>query len=852
MLTVVCKATFALRPGQSAALASPDVPATADIPWHRETQCIGVPSDLVPFKRNVDVLLIGHAYAPQRRPVSSLITGFSIANLSKTILVTGDRSWEPNGACPEPEPFVRIPLSWDRAAGGPSTWNPVGLPVGARIDPRTRPRIPNLLPRGFVLQNSNHLIPPVGFGAIAPHWPSRAAYVQKWANTWNHAKWYESLLPQDLDAVYFNSASGDQQLRELPETTQLTLDYLHPDVPRLTTVIEDIRPRATVTRTSAPGSQELWLRADTLLIDADRCTCSITWRATLALRHPQEEGVVHIEPTRGAAAASSAAKSSVGLPFQPSPSPSVPPPSVAPSSATNSIPSSRPSAPDNLRRDNPLMAMSVDEFTTLPLRAETPNSGPAMPFRPPSPSSPPGVLPFAPPPAARRESPSVASFGDDSTMVRKGEDKPVETSALPFKPSSPSQLNLRPNHDDEVTTVHAKLIPKPAPADDDEDPPTPVPKKAPPQSFVRPGKTLIPGIQTSKEPALPFRPVAQAPEDPAVTRNRLAAMNASSVLPFQAPNTRSDVPPPRDSVPNVPPTSAFTIPVPSAGNPPNPPARSAPSSSLTALPAALAPLGTSGLPFQSLPSTDNPAPPPVRDRLPSVPPSGAIFGAPLGAATPPPPPSAPSLGASGLPFQTPASSDSPPRERMPSVPPTDLPFVAAGGVAPAPPMSPSLATSGLPFQTSGLGEAPPVRDRLPSVPAATPFAAPAVPTTSSLPPIPSPTDAPRPMQWSRLSGPSDEIKPTLSMTKSDVATPVKAKGELSFERYAQIKVHLWSSNAPREDVLSKHGIDEIDWHILEQQQTEALESEAKEGKCDLALALVAAFEAANSPSLSAP
>lgn len=843
MLTVVCKATFALRPGQSAVLASPDVPAAADLPWHRETQCIGVPTDLVPFKRNVDVLLIGHAYAPQRRPVTSLIAGFTLANLTKTILVTGDRSWEVNGACPEPEPFIRMPLSWDRAAGGPSTWNPLGLPVGARIDLRSRPRIPNLLPRGFVLQNSNHLIPPVGFGALAPHWPSRAAYVQKWANTWNHAKWYEGLLPQELDAVYFNAASGDQQLRELPETAQLTLDYLHPDVPRLTTVLDDIRPRATITRSTATSPQELWLRADTLLIDTDRCTCSITWRATLALRHPQEEGVVHIEPTRGAGAVNSAAKAPSGLPFQPTTAPSVPPPSAAPSSATNQVPASRPIAPDNRRWDSPQMAISVDEFTTLPLRGETPNSSAPLPFRPPSPSSPPGALPFAPPPPPRRESPSVAAFGDDANLVRKGEDKPITTPALPFRPPSPSQLHLRAD-DDEVTTLHAKPIPRHTP-DEDEDPPTPVPKASPKSpSFVRPGKTLIPGVQSSPEPAMPFRPVAQAPEDLASTRNRLAAMSASSVLPFQSPTQRSDIPPPRDSGPSVPPNSAFTVPLPFA------PSAPVPAAPLSPLPTTPAPLGASGLPFQTPPSSDASAPPPPRERMPSVPPTSSLVGTPLAASALPAPPSAPFLGASGLPFQTSAASDPPPRERMPSVPPTDLPFVAAAGVTPAPPIAPSLAASGLPFQTPAFGEAPAPRERLPSVPAATPFTAPVVAPTSALPPIPSPSDAPRPLQWSRLSGPSDEIKPSMAM--SEVAAPRKTKGDLSFERYAQIKVYLWSSNAPREDVLSKHGLDEIDWHILEQEQTEALETEAKEGKCELALALMAAFEAANAPSISPP
>lgn len=108
------------------------------------------------------------------------------------------------------------------------------------------------------------------------------------------------------------------------------------------------------------------------------------------------------------------------------------------------------------------------------------------------------------------------------------------------------------------------------------------------------------------------------------------------------------------------------------------------------------------------------------------------------------------------------------------------------------------------------------------------------------------------MQWSRLSGSNEDIKPTIQAAKSETPPTPKAKNELSFERYARIKVHLWNANASREDVLSKHGMDEIEWRIMERHQTEALDLEAKEGRCDLALALLAAFEAANMPSVTAP
>ncbi len=150
-----------------------------------------------------------------------------------------------------------------------------------------------------------------------------------------------------------------------------------------------------------------------------------------------------------------------------------------------------------------------------------------------------------------------------------------------------------------------------------------------------------------------------------------------------------------------------------------------------------------------------------------------------------------------------------------------------------------------------------MRERLPSVPSmGDVFSAPlqAAPPVglSATPVLGSASDAPRPMQWSRLSGSSDDIKPTIQATKSDAAPAPKAKSELSFERYARIKAHLWDANASREDVLSKHGMDEIEWRIMEQHQTEALDLEAKEGRCDLALALLTAFEAANAPSVTAP
>ncbi len=86
---------------------------------------------------------------------------------------------------------------------------------------------------------------------------------------------------------------------------------------------------------------------------------------------------------------------------------------------------------------------------------------------------------------------------------------------------------------------------------------------------------------------------------------------------------------------------------------------------------------------------------------------------------------------------------------------------------------------------------------------------------------------------------------------ADATSLTAPKVDRSFERYARIKALLWAPDVSRDEVLSKHGLDEVEWRIFEQQQIEALDNEAKEGKCDLALALLTAFEAAQTPLLAA-
>src|SRR5689334_19504837 len=73
MLTVVCKATFELAPGQARLLAQQEPIHKEDRPWGGDpAKSLYSASDLVPFKPGVDVVLVGSAYAPAGRTVRSL------------------------------------------------------------------------------------------------------------------------------------------------------------------------------------------------------------------------------------------------------------------------------------------------------------------------------------------------------------------------------------------------------------------------------------------------------------------------------------------------------------------------------------------------------------------------------------------------------------------------------------------------------------------------------------------------------------------------------------------------------------------------------------------------------------
>ncbi len=449
-LTIVAKATFLLQPGLSRLAEQQEPIHGEDNHWNDDPgRSLFSASDLVPVKPRADVTLIGSAYAPQGQPVNGLYVRLIVGELDKSIEVTRDRTMGPDGAIAEEGRFARMPLLYERAGGGPDTSNPVGVRPDTR-DSYGRVKLPNLLPPGVMVAPGS-IVPPIGFGPIAPTWPSRWNRLGKYAGQFVLHQLASTPLPMDFDRGFFNDAPNDQQLTELSDDVRIVLENLHPQAPRLVTNLPGLRPRAIL---EARGGSNLALRCDSLWINTDQAICTLTWRGHITLERADEPGRILIgldEASGGASqktdpfpravaadstAANRARASSLydpdetgnfpapqnvalpfvrapikpppderrmpagGLPFGPPPAPASPPPNPAPALPFRQPAPSWPGTPappaPNVPPPPVGMAASAARATSTQWPAITPHQPPPVPPIQPPPPVPQKVAPVKP------------------------------------------------------------------------------------------------------------------------------------------------------------------------------------------------------------------------------------------------------------------------------------------------------------------------------------------------------------------------------------------------------------------------------------------------------------------------
>jgi hypothetical protein len=213
-LFIVVKATFTLTPHVALAEQQTRV-VLADEHWGEiDKTSVKYASETHLGKPGTDVVLVGQAWARERRPITESGVMLQVGHQKKTVVTVGDRVWR--GTSPSPaKPFVSIPLRYERAYGGSHMLgdrlyceerNPVGVGFVAtgsksRLDGQPVPNLEDLHHRIGTLGD---IVPPAGFGFIAPSWQPRRQFVGTYDETWQKTR--APYLPADFDMRYFHAA----------------------------------------------------------------------------------------------------------------------------------------------------------------------------------------------------------------------------------------------------------------------------------------------------------------------------------------------------------------------------------------------------------------------------------------------------------------------------------------------------------------------------------------------------------------------------------------------------------------------------------------------------------------------
>ncbi len=296
VLSVLCKATFSLRPGVSPLAPDQEVLQKDDAFWGNDmNRSLSRASDLSPLKPRVDVVLTGHAFAPNRAPVQRLTARLAVGEVDKSIEVVGQRYYDANGALREGPPFAQMPMVYELSAAGPE--NPAGMRPGTH-SANGLMELPNLVAPSAQAGHRNDAFAPIGFGPIASIWPMRMEKLGRLGATWDHGKWYRQPL-EGIDMAFFNCAPPDQQLTTLRDDERIVLENLHPEHPVLVTCLPGIRPVVTV-EVPDRAPFPLALAPDTLAINTAALTLSVVWRGHFDVADPRAEGRVVIQMETGA------------------------------------------------------------------------------------------------------------------------------------------------------------------------------------------------------------------------------------------------------------------------------------------------------------------------------------------------------------------------------------------------------------------------------------------------------------------------------------------------------------------------------------------------------------------------
>jgi hypothetical protein len=287
----IVKGTFTLA--TQPRIADEQIPIALDTEYFGEpaVSSIKQPSDVSLEKPGTDVVLLGHAHAPNGSPVRFHDVSVAVGSLGKTVRVFGDRVWRSTGGAYSmsvPDPFVVMPLVWERAFGGREETeagatedgrNPVG--TGFRVSGGREPiegtRLPNLEDPSQLIASWKDAPPPACFAPVAGHWLPRRSYAGTYDAEWQRTR--APYLPVDFDPRFLAIApTGLASPTFLQGGEPVVLQGVNPDgVVQFR--LPSVRLRVEFHLDGSPNVRAANL--DTVVIEPEERRFSLVWRASL-------------------------------------------------------------------------------------------------------------------------------------------------------------------------------------------------------------------------------------------------------------------------------------------------------------------------------------------------------------------------------------------------------------------------------------------------------------------------------------------------------------------------------------------------------------------------------------------
>ncbi len=196
-------------------------------------------------KKKIDVLLHATAHAPNKEPVTELMTGVVLGPLKKFLIVRGNRYYDRFLGIlfkTPPNRFIHMPIIYERAYGGweensnqnlpPYEYrNPAGTGFFKKRSSAVDQNLPNIEYAGFPTKRNGRKNKIAGYGPIAPNWSPRYTYAGIGSNETETD--FSLVRPGDFNPAYYQAAPEDQQLDGVNGGEAIVLYHLHPKYPEI-------------------------------------------------------------------------------------------------------------------------------------------------------------------------------------------------------------------------------------------------------------------------------------------------------------------------------------------------------------------------------------------------------------------------------------------------------------------------------------------------------------------------------------------------------------------------------------------------------------------------------------------